>query len=475
MSVDIDEEEIRVLQIDDDEQILELTALQLERIDERITVMPETEAGRALERLDEEGDRIDCIVSDYNMPELNGLKLLRQVKEEYPDLPFILFTGRGSEEVAAEAITAGVTDYLQKKPGTEQYQVLANRITNSVERSRAVKEVEATNEFYGRILEQSFDYVFIVGEAGDIKYISPSVERVMGYEPEELLGQNSFEYLHPDDRQQAFEALAEVMQKPDEEVTVEYRTKHADGSWRWIEVRGGNFLEDPYIEGVMVNVRDITKRKKHEQRLKRQTKRLKELTSFMSHDMKNQLSIVDGHLDLLAEEVDDDHLDIARTAVSRIDEMIDDIGQLARGDTAELDLSSISIADIAEDTWTAMDVGDATLSIEVAGEIEADPSKFRRMLENLMRNALDHGGEGVSVEIGRCEDGIYVEDDGPGIAEEHRDELFTAGFSTTDEGTGFGLSIVREIVQAHGWEISVTDGAEGGARFEITGMEMDAT
>lgn len=95
-----------------------------------------------------------------------------------------------------------------------------------------------------------------------------------------------------------------------------------------------------------------------------------------------------------------------------------------------------------------------------------------QLLENLFRNAVEHGGPDVTVEVGALEDGFFVEDDGPGIPSDARDEVFDVGYSSADDGSGFGLSIVRRIATAHGWDISVTEGTDGGARFEITDVSF---
>ncbi|WP_199710344.1 sensor histidine kinase [Halosegnis longus] len=106
--------------------------------------------------------------------------------------------------------------------------------------------------------------------------------------------------------------------------------------------------------------------------------------------------------------------------------------------------------------------------------IRGDKSRLRQLFENLFRNAVEHGGENVTVRVGRIndEDGIYVEDDGLGIPDEDRNQVFDDGYSTGESGTGFGLSIVKQIVEAHSWEIRITDSAEGGARFDVTGVEF---
>ena len=124
-----------VLHVDDDVGLLDLTAAVLEREDERLTLHTESSAEAGLAWLRDHS--ADCVVSDYDMPRVNGLEFLEAVREEFPSLPFVLFTGKGSEEIASEAISAGVTDYLQKGRSNEQFTVLANRVRNLVEGRRA--------------------------------------------------------------------------------------------------------------------------------------------------------------------------------------------------------------------------------------------------------------------------------------------------------------------------------------------------
>jgi len=143
---------VNILHVDDDPEFAEITCKFLEREDERFTVSVETTVEDGLARLRQEA--IDCIVSDYDVPGGDGIEFLETVREHYPDLPFILFTGKGSEGVASEAISAGVSDYLQKESGTDQYTVLANRITNLVSQYRAI----ATVEEYAREREESEQY-----------------------------------------------------------------------------------------------------------------------------------------------------------------------------------------------------------------------------------------------------------------------------------------------------------------------------
>lgn len=473
LSVDVDEDQYRVLHVDDEPGFASQAAAHLERQADRLDVCPETDAAAALERV--EAESFDCIVSDYNMPGLNGIELLREVRDIDDDLPFILFTGRGSEEIASEAISAGVTEYLQKEVGTDQYTVLANRIQNTIEQYRAVKEIEETQQFYEQILSRSWDYVIIVDENGMIDYVSPAVERTMGYDPNELIGTNSFEFPHPDDRQKAFEALSKVIESADKEVTVEYRTQHADGSWKWIEVRGGNLLDNPVIGGIMVNVRDVTERKRHERNLQRQSNRLQELTRYLSHDMKNQLAIVDGHLELVSMSIEDENLEIATNAIDRMEEMIENIRQLAESGPGQLEPTTTALDGVVRRSWANVHQPGTTMDNRVDMDIVADAERLQQLLENLFHNAIEHGGPDVTVDVDEVEvDSAYgfrVRNDGASLPVDEPARIFESGFTTSDGGTGLGLAIVKQVVESHGWSIDVNEPEDGGVEFVITGIE----
>jgi signal transduction histidine kinase len=103
--------------------------------------------------------------------------------------------------------------------------------------------------------------------------------------------------------------------------------------------------------------------------------------------------------------------------------------------------------------------------------LRADRDRLCRLVENLLHNAVEHGGSGVTITVGATDEGFYVADDGPGIPPDRRDRVFESGYSTAAAGTGFGLSIVAEIAEAHDWSVTATESAAGGTRIEITGVE----
>jgi signal transduction histidine kinase len=203
--------------------------------------------------------------------------------------------------------------------------------------------------------------------------------------------------------------------------------------------------------------------------------RLEEVATVLSHDATNHLSIATGYLDLAREDPRSENLDRVEVALTRLEELIDDTVTLIRTGDRITSLEEVEIVTIAEQAWkTAVNAGESELTVSSSATILADRSSVCRLLENLFRNAVEHGGSTVSVHVGLLADttGFYVEDDGGGIPDGAREDIFDCGYSSADDQTGFGLSIVQWIVDAHGWHVTVRDGERGGARFEIAGVEM---
>ncbi len=212
-------------------------------------------------------------------------------------------------------------------------------------------------------------------------------------------------------------------------------------------------------------------RLERERELERQNDRLDQFASVVSHDLRNPLSTAAGHLELAKEECDSDHLDRVGDAHARIETLVDDVLTMAREGEQIDRRERVDLERLVEECWESVAVSGATLRVDAAGELEASSSRVKRLLENLFRNAIEHGGDDVTVTVTRIEGGFAVEDDGEGISEDERADVFDVGYSTATSGNGLGLGIVQEIAAAHGWDVQVTTGSTGGARFEITGVE----
>jgi PAS domain S-box-containing protein len=354
---------------------------------------------------------------------------------------------------------------------------VAHEVTERIERERDL-------ERYRAFLEEGRDIITVLDEDGTVNYANSSVERVLGYPPSELEGTEGFDLVHPEDREAVLETFASLLDNPGATDRVQVRFRTADGALRWLEVDGINQLDNPAVEGVVTISRDVTDRKERERELERQNERLESFASVVSHDLRNPLNVAELRLELAREECDSEHLEDTSTALQRSQALIDDLLTLAREGEPVSDVESVDLAALVEDCWHTVETAAATLDVDTDRAIRADPDRLKQLLENLFANAVEHGstssraesddgGEDVTITVGDREDGFYVADDGPGIPADSRERVFESGYSTADDGTGFGLAIVAEVAEAHGWSVAVTESDEGGARFEITDVGTD--
>ena len=414
-------------------------------------------------------------------------------------------------------------------------------------------------ELHRKLVEESSDIATVIDSNGTITYVSPSVTRTLGYDPEELVGEVGYEYQHPDDRDAVADAIETIQTNPDETQIIETRFRQADGSWCWIEATLQNRSDDPDISGILVNSRDISRRKRQEQQfqelaeeyktllktvedsiffltvesadteyvfrferlnrayedqtgitteevkgktptdvfgedlgaelhanyrrcvqaresisyeeelpvqtgarfwqivltpvttkgevtqiigitrnitervkqerqLQSQKEQLDEFASVVSHDLRNPLNIAQGRTALLADECDSEHLAPIVRSLDRMEEIVTDTLTLAREGQVVSDPEPIELMNIVGACWKNVRTDEATIEIEDEVTITGDRSRLQHVFENLFRNAVEHGGEDVTVRVGLIDDhGIYVEDTGPGIPEDAREEVFDPG------------------------------------------------
>ncbi|QLD87257.1 GAF domain-containing protein [Natronomonas halophila] len=214
----------------------------------------------------------------------------------------------------------------------------------------------------------------------------------------------------------------------------------------------------------------------HEASLRKQNERLEQLAGTLSHDLRDPLNTAQMTTKLArnAAENDEttDYIDDLEDVLDRMEQLIEDLLTLAREGRAVGERQPVELRDAVNAAWDTVGSDAATLAVESSATISADPERLRTLFENLLGNAVRHGGDDVTVRIGMFDTGtgFYVADDGPGIPEDDREDVFNHGVTTRENGTGFGLSIVRTIADAHGWSVRATDSESDGARLEITGL-----
>ena len=211
--------------------------------------------------------------------------------------------------------------------------------------------------------------------------------------------------------------------------------------------------------------------------LERQNDRLDTLASVVSHDLRNPLNVAAGNLELVRMDDDSERLAAVSDALDRAEAIVEDVLTIAREGAAVEQREPVDVGALARECWTSVATDDARLAIADPPTVAGDRRRLRHLLENLLANSAEHAPGAdpdapsqqtpITVEVGGCPDGFYVADDGVGIPPERRRQLFdpTAG------DIGLGLDIVQQMAQAHGWSVRATESADGGARFEIVGVE----
>ncbi len=619
--------ESRILYVEDDPEFAGMAADVLEDLNDQFTVHVESRGDDAREYFEETPETIDCIVSDYELPGLDGVDLLSAVRSIDPGIPFFIMTGHGSEDVAGEALSAGATDYLQKRSGIDQFELLANRIENAIDQYCTERALEYERLRMELALDQTDTFVFEIDfQTGAARRVG-DFESVFGVDNEAASTWQEFinNAVHPEDRPAVRNTFEQFAAGETDRASIEYRTTPEGGDVRWMAgelfTDGQSMLANESVqthnqEKRLVDVwdrllgqrntasdapqvigiaRDITERKQREQklraakeryeqlvaqnlvglyiarqgtliyhnstfadifgyqeeenaltgtafselvetddrtrlrealrqaengdlellrrpyigvtqddeqvniellgqgitldgrpavlgtiidvadrsnewRLRRERERIEQFTSFISHDLQSPLTVAKGRIELArtAEDVQP-HLEEATSALTRMEALVDDLITLTSESRPVDDVKPLGLSGIAKSTWANVATEEAALEVEATGTIVADPDRIKSVFENLYRNAVEHGGATVTVRVGDLDDGFYIEDDGPGIPPEDQETVFDSGYTTATDGTGFGLAIVKEVVQSHGWTIEVEEGANGGARFRIQG------
>jgi len=403
------------------------------------------------------------------------------------DAPVVVFAVDGDGTLshgtfAHRVIAAGAAEYLPAS-GDPAGLTVEGDFVAAVERTAAATRRRRERGRAATQLRALFDNApdpIVEYEFADGEPVATAANRAFtetfGYDRGAVVGEPMNDCIVPDGKEAEAETLDERV-AAGERVAVELERETAAGVreflFRNIAVETGGDGADGYAVYV-----DITEQKEREHRLQRQNERLEEFASVVGHDLRNPMGAVKHRIEMSRETGELDYLEDALGGLDRMDDLLSDLLRLARQGEEVGRTEPVSVATVAESAWSHVATDGATLTVADDAVVEADRGRLTQLFENLFINAIEHGGQGdegrarATVTVGVGSDGcLYVADDGCGIPVAKREEVFTSGYSTGSDGTGYGLAIVRQVARAHGWEVGVTESATDGARFEFRGLE----
>ncbi|GCF14350.1 hypothetical protein Harman_22850 [Haloarcula mannanilytica] len=446
-------------------------------------------------------------VTGYSPADLGAMTVGDLV--ETPDQSVIerAFEGE-STAVETTLVTADGTtipyEFVVERVETPEGDVRIAAIGRDISTRKEHEETLArTNRQLQTILETTTALVFVKDSDGHYRRANERFREVFADDETDVVGKTDVE-LFPEEIAEQIRADDRTILETEESIEREEEVPTTDGLRTFLTLKNPIYDDEGNVTGICGVATDITERAEYKADIERQKERLDEFASIVSHDLRNPLDVAMGQVRLAKADPSEEHLSVIERSLDRMQELIDDLLTLARQGERVTEIRPVAIENAIEQAWRSVQTGETTLETDVSGSIMADPTRLQQLFENLIRNAVEHGSSAtasepqaedvLSADSGQTQSGrpqattsdtdlmvtvrtlddgsgFYFADDGTGIPEDERESVFRSGYSTSDTGTGFGLAIVREIAEAHGWTVTTTESEGGGARFEFRGVD----
>ena len=463
-------EKILVLYVDDEPALRDIGKLFLERTG-HFSVVTIDSASAALAIIKK--NHFDAIVSDYQMPGIDGIAFLKSIRAQGDKISFVIFTGRGREEIAIEALNNGADFYLQKGGDPKsQFVELAHKIRTAVERRQTENALAESEERFRGITERISDLIIVVDPQGYSTFVSPSIINILGNPPEFYFKKIVESINIPAEDAEKLRYAFERLNNGSFAEHLDFRMKKSDGSFAVFDGRALPIFKDGAYSGIQLVARDITDRKHAEEALQQANRKLHLLSGITRHDIKNQLMVLREYIRTLQELVPEPALEGNFTRIINTSERIAQMIQITK--TYE----NIGVkAPVWQDVRSLFDtavhdipVGKITCNNDIPNgtEVFADPL-IVNVCYNLIDNAIRYGNKITTLRFSvlkQNDDTIIIcEDDGVGVPAEVKEKIFERGFGIN---TGLGLALSREILDISGITLKETGEPGKGARFEMT-------
>ncbi|GAB3024689.1 hypothetical protein GCM10025298_10700 [Natronobiforma cellulositropha] len=393
---------------------------------------------------------------------------------------------------ARDGLTEASREAIRSIAATASYALESVAVRGQLEQQ------ERTLRRYERLVETAGDGMYVLSHEGYVTTVNDALLEMTGYTREGVLGEHISLLFGAESVDAGTETVETLLADGRTTDTIEVTLETKAGQTIPCETQIAVLTHDEEYRGSVGVVRDVTERKQRERTLREQNERLDAFARIVSHDLRNPLGVSQGYLELLEQTESFEYISQIEEGLDRMEAIIADVLAIAREGEGAVEPTPLELGDLVTEAWENVSTGDATLSIE-AGEsmvVDADRSRVLRLLENLFRNSVEHGGPTVTVRVGTLESptqtevdietnpatplgssasegaiGFYVEDDGRGMPEDIREHVFESSFTTSTSGLGIGLWVVREVATGHGWSAVATESEDGGARFEFVVRE----